>query len=369
MSGGAPARVIGALDSHRAPAARERTAVAALANAAVPRIAGWLLAVVGLDLLVTRLLLRLAIFVPKSDAAAAVVGLVARVAAVADTLVPVVGLLLLGVLLASAGARRSPLAWQLGLVATTGVAAGGLALTVLAPTPTGMIGLEGIVAAAALLFAALAVRAVRWVRVQADRAGAEALVRIGLAALGLATALAALARVVDAAAALSGSPAVAEPSLAIFLAGELTFLAGAIALGVGGLLAAPAGSRPVRIGVGAGILVALALAGASLAVPATGSILLIWSIGLVSGLVPLPLAALVAGLAAAGLVALASERRDLAVGLGVVLLAGYGLAASGLVLAGLLGLAVAGRAISADGPAQADGGPESSPVLTRQRPG
>lgn len=359
---GAPLRPLAGGAAERRPTAdrrcpADRRSAAAWANAAAPTIAGWLLAAVGVDLLVTRLFLRLAIFIPKSDAAAGVVGLIARVAAIVDTLVPVVGVLLLGVLLASAGARpsagaRRPFAgawrprlfWRLGLVATSGVAAGGFALTVLAPTPAGMVVLEGIVATAALLFAALAVRA-----------SAGLVVRIGLGALGVATALASLARVVEAAAVLSGTPAVAEPSLAIFLVGELTFTVGAITIGVAGLLAVPTGSRPFRIGTGAGILVGVALVGASLAVPATASIILIWSVGLVSGLVPLPLAALVAGLAVMGLVALGSERRDLVVGLGIVLLAGYGLAASGLVLAGLLGLAVASRATWLDGMPQASG--------------
>ena len=351
MTGEAPARVISALDSHRAQAATERRAVTAWADAAVPVIAGWLLAVVGLDLVVTRLFLRLAIFIPKSDAVGNLVGIVARVAAVVDTLVPVVAVLLCAVLLASGTNRRLPLAWQLGIVAASGVAAGGFALTALPPTPTGSFVLQSLTAVAAILLA-----------MPACRVAGDPLVRFALIVLGAGTALAALARVVEAVAA-AGGPAGAGVPLALVLAGELAFVAGALAAGLAGLLSVgPAGLGPVglrglarhrSIAVGSGVLrsaaiagglVAILVLGAASSVPATASIILIWSVGLVSGLVPLPLAAFTAGLAVTGLIVLASGRRELAIGLGTVLLAGYGLAASGLVFAGLLGLALASRA-------------------------
>lgn len=52
-------------------------------------------------------------------------------------------------------------------------------------------------------------------------------------------------------------------------------------------------------------------------------------------------------LAVAGIVALPVERRLAATGLGTVLLAGYGLAASSLLLAGLLGVMVTSQALRA----------------------
>ncbi|MCZ7538284.1 MAG: hypothetical protein M5T61_21665 [Acidimicrobiia bacterium] len=60
----------------------------------------------------------------------------------------------------------------------------------------------------------------------------------------------------------------------------------------------------------------------------------------------MPAVALGMGLALAGLPSLHQRAPSAAVGAGIVLLAGYGLAASGLVLASLLGLMVAacGRA-------------------------
>ncbi len=303
-------------------------------DTAVPTVAGWLLAVVAADLLVTRLFLRLAIFIPKSDDAAGVVGLVARIAAIVDTLVPIVAAVLLGALLMSAGAWRPPLSWRFGLVATAGAAAAGVALAALAPTPAGLAVLEGLVAVAAVLLVVPGVRAADGVAVRA-----------GLVALGAATALAAVARVTDSGAVLAGWPALVGPSLTVFLAGEVTFVIGAMAVGVGGLRAAPPGSRFSRTGLVGGILLGAVLVGASLASPGTASMLVIWSIGLVSGLLPLALVAPIAALALAGLVCLRSVRRELALGLGVVLVAGYGLAASGLVLACLLGLALASRAL------------------------
>jgi hypothetical protein len=315
------------------------------ATTAISPVASWLLVAVALDLVVTRLALRLAIFVPKGDALAALVGIAARVAAVVDTLVPIVAAVLLGALLVSAGTWRASLTWRLGLIATAGVAIGGIALTVLPPTPAGMVVLEGLVAVAAVLFAATGVRAGTG---SASGVGTGVAVRVGLAALGAATALAALARVADAGSVLADRPALAAPSLAVFLAGEVIFVIGAMAVGVAGLRAVPFGSRLFRIGLAAGVLLGAALVGTSLAIPGTTSMLLIWSVGLVSGLLPLALVAPIAALALAGLVALGSVRRDLALGLGVILVAGYGLAASGLVLAGLLGLALASRALLVD---------------------
>lgn len=320
------------------------------AAAAVPVLSGWLLVVVGTDLFVTRLVLRLAIFVPKSDATAAVVGTLARAGATVDTLVPIIALLLLGALLLATDPSRAPIPWRFGLVAAAGVAAGGIALTVLPRTPAGMAALQSLVAVAALLLVLPGVRS-----------SEGAVLRIALIALGGAVALAAAARVIEAVAALAG-PSVDGPaasSLAVFLGGELAFIGGAIVVGLAGFRSVAVGSWAFRVGLVAGIVAAGVLSGASLFVPATAGILLIWSVGLVSGLLPLAVVGVAAGFALGGLVALASVRRGLAVGLGIVLLAGYGLAASGLVLAGLLGLATAGQALVA-------GGSGSSPAA---RPG
>ena len=74
---------------------------------------------------------------------------------------------------------------------------------------------------------------------------------------------------------------------------------------------------------------------------------MIWSIGL-AGAVPAPFVAVALGLAVAGLPVLHRRVPALAVGASLVLVSGYDLAASGLVLAGLLGLIVVGSMPSPD---------------------
>jgi hypothetical protein len=64
-----------------------------------------------------------------------------------------------------------------------------------------------------------------------------------------------------------------------------------------------------------------------------------------SGGLPAVVYAAGGGLAVAGLLSLAGPRREAAVGLGTVLLAGNALSASGLLLAGLLGIAIAARGV------------------------
>jgi hypothetical protein len=163
-------------------------------------------------------------------------------------------------------------------------------------------------------------------------------------ALATAVALAALGDVVQVSGILAqsepGGPAAAG-GLTIRTVGEAAFMLGAALLGLGGivLLRRPrVGSRRAMAG-GAFAACAIILAGTF--APASWGAILIWSMGL-SGAIPSPILALALGLAIAGLPALHRTAPQLAVGAAIVLFAGYGLAASGLLLASLLGLLVSG---------------------------
>ena len=108
-----------------------------------------------------------------------------------------------------------------------------------------------------------------------------------------------------------------------------------------------------------------AAAGAlSLGAPVVAGQLLIWSLGL-PPVAPAVVIAAVAGLAVAGVSALPTEGRLAGTGLAVVLLAGYGLAASSLVLCGLLGLAVASHALRTERVASSPG--QGPGEVTRRR--
>ena len=314
-------------------------------------LAAWLLVAVAAHLLLTRTLVRLVIFMPKSPVMAGVAQAMGWLAAAVDALVPVLGLLLLAVLLLNGGRTRAPLSWRAGLAFAAAVAAGGLALLLVPPVPSGQLVVD------ALLLVSLGALCLPALRAMARPAGPDVMAwglsGFTLLAVAGAASLAALARGVDAAGALGGGPG--GPSLTIWLraAGELAYLAGATLFGLAGLNEAARGRAVVRprwIAVAA--VAVVALLGASLAAPLSLGILLMWSLGL-SGTFPVFLYAAVAAVAIAGGSALAGARREAAFGLAIALLAGYTLAASGLVLATLLGLALAVPAIAGAGKAAA----------------
>ena len=302
-----------------------------MSGRALGPIAAWLLVALGVDLLVTRVLLRLAIFIPKDDAVAAIVGLVARGGAVVETLVAILTLVLLVAILS---VPMVSVAGRLGLAATAAVAIGGLVLLVTPITPV----IAMIVASLVIIAAsALVVAAIR---------GGPAPESPGVALLGAAIALPAAARLAAAAGALTEAPWTGSLGAISNTLGAWTFLAGAGLVGVGGL-----GGQSGRTGRRPRAVLAGGLVGGiaglfALVQPVTAQQLLIWSLGLPSLVHPVVMAA-IAGLAAAGLLALPPERRLAGTGLGIVLLAGYGLAASSLLLAGLLGLTVTGQALRA----------------------
>ncbi len=105
-----------------------------VARGHVDELSRWLLLAMALDLLVTRVVVRLAIFVPKGEPWTTVSAVLGRVGGLTDALVPIVGLLLLGALLLRAG-RIGGSGEQLVVAALTTVAAGGLALVAFPPTP------------------------------------------------------------------------------------------------------------------------------------------------------------------------------------------------------------------------------------------
>jgi hypothetical protein len=291
--------------------------------AIVDRLAAWLLGAVALDLVLTRFVVRLAMFIPKGEPWATASAAVGRVGAAVDALVPIVGLLLLAALLVRAG-RFGSRAERAVLVGIGVVAAGGLALVVVPPTPGVVLGLDVLVA---LIAAAAGIRLI-------GGPGLPRLASAGVAALAAAVALAACARAVGA---VVGGPA----GLAVDALGQLAFVLGAAVTGLAGVASVRwsgfARRRLAVAGVAAGILV---LAAGDRA-PLMWGALAIWSVGL-AGAVPTVPVALALGLAVAGLPILHRWAPPAAVGASIVLLAGYGLAASGLVLAGLLGLVVAG---------------------------
>jgi hypothetical protein len=298
-------------------------------NATTATIARWLLIAVGLDLLVTRVASRLAIFVPKEGGVAAVAGWVGRLGAVADTLVPIIAALLLAALLFEAG--RRPASWRerVGLLSVTAVAVMGIAGLVTAPTPEATLAGQVLVLVAALLLV-----------LPDTGADSDRLADAGRLLLVFALACGALARAGAPAAALLGKPFPVDPTLSLVTTGELAFVAGAAAVGVAGI------SRATRRARSVGLAIAAVLVAQALVAPDMTGILLIWSLGL-TGLLPLSLYAIVAGLAIAGLAGLSSDHSARAIGLAIVLMAGNAPAASGLLLASLLGLVIARTAARA----------------------
>ncbi len=301
----------------------------------VDRLGQWLLAAVAVDLLLTRFLVRLAIFIPKGEPWASIGAVLGRFGAVADAIVPIVSILMLVALLARAGRRdrrdavlRVALLVALLVVAVTGIALAYLPASVLVVLLIDLL-VVGIALAAGW----------RFVRDPGMPAGA----RIGLVSLALALALAATARVVEVAPALAGSHGAiwdSRASLWIGAVGQLAFVIGAAVIGLAGLIIARGRDQTGRRAMLAGLLAGLVFGLAAAFAPLTWGALVIWSIGL-TGVVPAPVVGLALGLALAGLPALHRRARAVAVGASIVLISGYGLAASGLVLAGLLGLIVA----------------------------
>jgi len=289
-------------------------APAAAGPSAADQLARWLLLAVIADLVVTRFAVRLAIFIPKGEPWATAGALLGRLGAAVDALVPLLGLLLLAALLVRAG-RSGDRLLGASLVAVALVAAAGLALVFLPPVPLLAVGPDLAVVAVAL---AAGLRAL-------GAQGIPLLARGGVALLALAIGLAAASR-------LGGG-------IAASVAGEVAFLLGAALSGAAGLSAARRG----RVGLAApalGAALAVGSLGMAAAAPLMWASLAIWSTGLGSSLPALAIAPAL-GLAVAGLPGLALSRPRLAVGTATVLAAGYDLAASGLLLAGLLGLLVA----------------------------
>jgi hypothetical protein len=309
-------------------AARSLPRPKALASASV--VAGWMLAATALDLLVTRLASRLMIYVPKDPALAGPASVVGRLAAFADALVPVVGIVLLTILIS--GARSAGPSHRLGLAGTAGVAVAGLLAIVRAPSPWVGAVTDLLVIAALVGFAAPLVL------------GEGRLKPLGAAVLALAGAagLAALARLVEDLGALAPAVGLPVTETGLRAAGEVLFILGAVAAGWSGLGPARRAGTVPRWAVGAGTLVAALLLAASAFAPSMTAMILTWSLGL-SGALPAVFYAVPAGLAVAGLASLVGRRRGAAVGLGIVLLAGNALSASGLLLASLLGIAIAAR--------------------------
>jgi hypothetical protein len=304
---------------------------------AIDWLARLLLVAVALDLVVTRFVVRLAIFVPKGEPLSTLSAALGRLGAVADVFVPLAGILLLGALLVRSGrtGRRGEAAI---LIAVVVVATGGLALIHLPPRPAVMLVLDSLVVAIALA-SALRIRDTR----------GPVVARAGFVALAAAIAFAAIGHAVALSGIIGGSSG-GEPGgpfvLAIIAVGQLAFVGGAALLGLGGVVGlrepGPGRGRLIGIGLASTLIVLVAATGA----PAIWGALAIWSIGL-AGAVPVPIVAVTIGLAVAGLPVLHRRAPALAIGASLVLLSGYDLAASGLVLAGLLGLVVAG---SMDGP-------------------
>lgn len=303
----------------------------------VTRISGWLLAALVVDLLVTRFLVRLAIFVPKGEPWSTLGSVLGRIGAATDALVPLVGLLLLLALLLEVGHRRDA-GDGLLLMGVAVVAAGGLAMVAFPPTPTVAFGLDLVVALVAI-GAGLRLGGL---------SGAAGATRMALVALSLALALAAAGRLVGHAgwslptAGAPGSGGDAAPSLLLTGVGEILFVAGAALLGLAGLVLSARQGLPVRRHVIVALVVVIVALAPALFAPGIWGSLLIWSLG-ISGWVPALVAAAAVGLVAGGLPALYRVAPGPSIGAAIVLFAGHGLAASGLVLAGLLGL-IAARA-------------------------
>lgn len=300
---------------------------------AVERLARWLLAAVAVDLLVTRVVVRLAIFIPKGDPWATASAGLGRAGAAADVLVTVVGVLLLGALLLRAGRHGG---WQdrAPLLALAVVATSGVAHVYLAPTQF-VVSVIGVLVIAIAAATAVPGR---------FGPGVPVVARVGVVALASAVAMAALGDAVQVSGILAqsetGEPGAAG-GLMIRTVGEVAFTMSAALLGLGGIILL---RRPVvgsRRSIGVGVVAVCVVVLAGTFAPASWGAILIWSLGL-TGAIPLPFLALALGLAIAGLPVLHRTVPHLAVGAAIVLFAGYGLAASGLLLASLLGLVVSG---------------------------
>lgn len=298
----------------------------------VDRLARWLLVAVVLDLLVTRLVVRLAMFIPRDEPWATPARLLGRLGAATDVLVPIVGVLLLGALVVRA-ARGARLDERATLMAVGLAAIGGFALVVVPPTPGLLLAID-LCLGAAVVGAAIGLR-----HQDAD----PPLVRPGLVALAAALLLVAVGRTLGAAEAtgwsgVSGSGATA---VAVDVWAQLAFVTGAGLIGMGGVLAGRASGTISRRRLVLALAVVLVSAAGWMRAPASWDSLTIWSLGL-SGVVPALLVACVLGLVIVGLPSLYRVAPTVAVGAAIVMASGVGLAASGLVLAGLLGLVVAG---------------------------
>lgn len=327
-------------------------------------LAGWLVVVLGIDLVVTRLLLRLAVFVPKSELAAAVIGPLARGGAVVENVLSLLALVLLGALVLWASGASAvlatpsatpatplaapftapSLAWRLGLAATIGLAGGGLLLLAVPLTPLLVLGLGASLATAALFFLPAALAGRNWL----ERIGLG-LLTASLVATGLGRGLEGLEALLGAAAlprpepdAPGGLPA--EPTL-LLVGGQTAYLLGAVALGLAGLaMARRHATRRRWLLLGA--IVALVALVAAVRAPTTSGILLIWMIGL-AGVAPLGLVAIAAGLVVAGLGLAQAVSARRAMGPILLVLAGATPATSSLVLVALLGLALTGAGTTA----------------------
>lgn len=295
------------------------------------RLVRWLIAAVALDLLLTRIVVPLAIFVPKGNPWATAGAILGRIGAATDVLVPIVGVLLLGALLHRAG-RQGDWLDRVSLVAVVLVAASGLALVYLSPTP-------GIVLATSLLVILVAVGSA--VRVCSGKE-APFVACVAVVALAFSVASTALDRALQVSGILAQSgtgDAGRTDGLVIAGLGQVAFTAGAALLGLGGIVVLRRSIVRSRWSIVVGAVVAIGAMLIGTLAPAPWGTILIWSVGL-TGAIPLPILALALGLAVAGLPVLHRTAPRLAIGASIVLLAGYGLAASGLLLSSLLGLIV-----------------------------
>ena len=307
---------------------------------AVARLAHWLLFVVAVDLFVTRALVRLTIFIPKGEPLTTAGAVIGRIGAATDILVPIVGSLLLVALLLRAGRLGGRLEATV-LAGLAVVAGGGLALAYAAPTP-------GIAIALDLLVLAVVIGAA----IPVPRAPAvPGLARVGLILLAGAIAAAAIGRLIADSAAFAApvrSSAGEGVGPMVVALGQIAFVLGAAVVGLAGIRGRSRGRRRIGAAEIGGLIAGLGVLVAGAAAPAMWSILLIWSVGL-AGVIPNPAIALAVGLAVAGLPALHRHAPAAAVGASIVLFAGYGLSASGLILAALLGFIAARRPLSGVG--------------------
>jgi hypothetical protein len=298
-------------------------------SVADPDVIDWLarllLVAVALDLIVTRVIVRLAIFVPKGEPWATVSSGLGRIGAATDAFVPLAGLLLLIALLMRAGraGRRGEAAL---LVALAVVAAGGFALIYLPPKPVVVLVLD-------LLVVAIAVGSATRVR----HADGPVVARVGVVVLAAAFAITAIGQTVELAETLGRSSGTF--ALACSTVGQLAFVGGAALVGLAGVLDMRHPVRSRGLLAAAGIATAALILLAAARAPSSFGAIAIWSVGLAAA-VPVPIVAVALGLAVAGLPVLHRRAPALAIGASIVLLSGYDLAASGLVLAGLLGLVV-----------------------------